>query len=145
MTLLLNSTVTVIQWNTENAFICAGNKDLKPVYHLGARFQWWTSSLEAVVDNHKERLGMPWKTLLHCNIKNITRTNETLETNFSTKDVWSKYFLTYKRVSCGPMITTSHLYMSSSSIRPAEKPSTGFLLSSGKREVYSVLMQWTGN
>lgn len=37
------------------------------VYHLGARFQLWTSSLEVVVDNHRERWGMLWKTLLHCN------------------------------------------------------------------------------
>lgn len=51
--------------------------------------------------------------------------------------------LTYKRVSCGPMITTSHLYMSSSSIRPAEKPSTGFLLSSGKKDIRYFLIQWT--
>lgn len=51
-------------------------------------------------------------------------------------NILNKYILTYKRVSCGPMITTSHLYMSSSSIRPAEKPSTGFLLSSGKKDIW---------
>jgi len=33
-------------------------------------------------------------------------------------------------VSDGPMMSTSHLKMSPSSIRPAEKPSTGFLLNS---------------
>ena len=33
------------------------------------------------------------------------------------------------------MIRTSHLYMSRSSINPAEKPSTGFLFSSEKIEL----------
>lgn len=37
---------------------------------------------------------------------------------------------TYYNVSGGPIISTSHLYMSLSSIRPAEKPSTGFLFNS---------------
>lgn len=27
------------------------------IYHLGARFQWWTSSSEALEDNHKGRSG----------------------------------------------------------------------------------------
>lgn len=113
-----------------------GSKGKKWVYRLGARFQLWTSSSAAVVDNHRERLGMLWKTLLHCSEKYRGKKDKHLSNdwikssfvflNMSTKD------LTYKRVSCGPMITTSHLYMSSSSIRPAEKPSTGFLLSSGK-------------
>lgn len=37
---------------------------------------------------------------------------------------------THYNVSGGPMMRTSHLYMSLSSINPAEKPSTGFLFSS---------------
>ena len=40
---------------------------------------------------------------------------------------------TYYNVSGGPMMRTSHLYMSLSSINPAEKPSTGFLFSSEKK------------
>lgn len=37
---------------------------------------------------------------------------------------------TYYKVSGGPMINTSHLWMSLSSTKPAENPSTGFLFSS---------------
>lgn len=37
-------------------------------------------------------------------------------------------------MSGGPIISTSHLYISLSSIRPAEKPSTGFLFNSESRK-----------
>lgn len=41
------------------------------------------------------------------------------------------YVFAYYKVSGGPIISTSHLYMSLSSMSPAEKPSTGFLFNSG--------------
>lgn len=37
-------------------------------------------------------------------------------------------------MSGGPIIRTSHLKMSLSSMSPAEKPSTGFLFNSGEEE-----------
>lgn len=42
-------------------------------------------------------------------------------------------FSTYYSVSGGPIMSTSHLYISLSSIKPAEKPSTGFLFNSAKQ------------
>lgn len=65
------------------------------VYRLGARFQWWISSLEAVKDNHKERLGMLWRTRLHCNTNNNT-TSEimALNSNSSTSSYPNIFSLT---------------------------------------------------
>lgn len=48
----------------------------------------------------------------------------------------------YYGVSCGPIMTTSHLYKSSSSIRPAENPSTGFLFKS--TEKIKMVMMYNG-
>ena len=42
---------------------------------------------------------------------------------------------THYNVSGGPIISTSHLYISSSSIRPAENPSTGFLFNSISKQI----------
>lgn len=42
------------------------------------------------------------------------------------KTIW----FTYYNVSGGPIMSTSHWYMSLSSMRPAENPSTGFLFNS---------------
>lgn len=38
--------------------------------------------------------------------------------------------VSYYNVSGGPIMSTSHWYMSLSSMRPAENPSTGFLFNS---------------
>lgn len=47
---------------------------------------------------------------------------------------------TYYKVSGGPMINTSHLWMSLSSTRPAENPSTGFLFSSEMKTENALLL-----
>lgn len=44
----------------------------------------------------------------------------------TNKTIW----FTYYNVSGGPIMSTSHWYMSLSSMRPAENPSTGFLFNS---------------
>lgn len=46
-----------------------GKDEFKWVYHLGARFEWWTSSSEVLVDNRTERSGMPWRSRLRYNQK----------------------------------------------------------------------------
>lgn len=56
--------------------------------------------------------------------------NDNRETNVTVEIVDNTYY----NVSGGPIISTSHLYMSLSSIRPAEKPSTGFLFNSEKQK-----------
>lgn len=53
-----------------------------------------------------------------------------------------KELKSYYGVSCGPIMTTSHLYKSSSSIRPAENPSTGFLFKS--TEKIKMVMMYNG-
>lgn len=45
-----------------------------------------------------------------------------------------KWIISYYNVSGGPIMSTSHWYMSLSSMRPAENPSTGFLFNSIKKK-----------
>lgn len=45
-------------------------------------------------------------------------------------ELYITWVFTHYSVSGGPIMRTSHLYISLSSIKPAEKPSTGFLFSS---------------
>lgn len=77
---------------------------------------------------------LPTRTKVKSNRSNETKINDLFTgLQFGDEKIVNTVSTHYS-VSGGPIIRTSHLYISLSSIRPAENPSTGFLCNSGKKK-----------
>lgn len=82
-----------------------------------------------------EETSLAGKIIVRVTIVGIrTHSHQKINVNHPLELAISDILYTYYNVSGGPIISTSQRYISLSSIRPAENPSTGFLFNSERKK-----------